>query len=435
MLIKILNKDTMLSKLFTLLIISLLFLALSNVSEAKSASYNILKTSIGQVKSQNLELKQQLTAQAETTALQARQIQQLHTAMETQLNKETADPFLNIFRIITLFTLSLLLFTLYTLTTKYLPLLDRYKALLQKQHRTLELHHHKIDDVTLKTLKAQKITATIEQSLSQTKINTGQDIEYLKNDVETLQKAQKLTKDQAAIAIEVLDKHLKSPLETGLSEQNLGTLHALLDEGHLDFTSSIKAKALIAEHDEQWSEAIHYWDTVLLEKPKNNEALLHIGFANYKLAANHRKDQSHLNKAVATYDKIMVSAPEYFEDAYGFDDQTVGPDEIETNADELWIYQQVEELIIKTDELKNYHSVLNVACEYSVGGKIEDARECLEQVSTVYHASNCKQLREDKDLDSVREHEWFKKIIKDACEISSTKKESKPDDHSTKSIS
>lgn len=388
-----------------IVIVAVFALMQPNYSEAKSASYNTLKASLAEQTKQNEIQHQQMASLAETAELQRQQIQQLHTATEKALNKEApVDPFLTVFRIITLFTLGLLAFTLYTLVYRYLPSFDNYKTLLREQQEITNKQQNVIDEQQRNMLQIHKNTTITAQALAKTKA-----------EVIGLKAAQQLSKDQAAIALEILEKQLRSPLEAGLSEQNRATIIELLDDGHLSFDNTLRAKALIAEHDEEWLDAIQFWETVLVEKPENNEALLHIGFANFKLAANHRKDQTYLNKAVDTYHHIMSSAPEYFEDAYGFDDQSVEPEEHVGNADDFWIFQQVEGLIFKTDELKNYHSILNIACQYSVDGQLDDARDCLEQVSPIYHASNCKQLQEDTDLDSVRDQEWFKKIVKDAC--------------------
>lgn len=369
-----------------------------NYSEAKSTSYNTLKASLAEQTKQNEIQQQQMASLAETAELQRQQIQLLHAAAEKALNKEPpVDPFLSVFRIITLFTLSLLVFTLYTLIYSYLPSLNKYKGLLREQKNTL-------DDLKSNILNTQKNTTITTQALAKT------DAEVI-----ALKEAQQLSKDQTAIALEILEKQLRLPLEAGLSEQNRATIVELLEDGHLNFENSLRAKALIAEHDEEWSDSLKYWETVLVERPENNEALLHIGFANYKLAANHRKDPTYLNKAVDTYHHIMSSAPEYFEDAYGFDDQSIEPEDHEGNAEDFWIFQQVEGLIFKTDELKNYHSILNIACQYAADGQIKNARDCLEQVSPIYHASNCKQLQEDPDLEAVRDQKWFKKIVENAC--------------------
>lgn len=377
-----------------------------NVSDARTNSYKALKATLAEQTEQITLQKQQMASLAETAELQRQQIQQLHAATEKALNKEApSDPFLTVFRIITLFTLGLLAFTLYTLVYRYLPSFDKYKTLLREQQETTEKQQRKIDEQQRNMLQIHKNSTITAQALARTKA-----------DVIALKEAQQLSKDQAAIALEILEKQLRSPLEAGLSEQNRATIIELLDDGHLNFENTLRAKALIAEHDEQWSDAIQFWETVLVEKPENNEALLHIGYANYKLAANHRKDQTYLNKAVDTYHRIMSSAPEYFEDAYGFDDQSVEPEEHQGNTEDFWIFQQVEGLIFKTDELKNYHSILNIACQYSADGQIDDARDCLEQVSPVFHASNYKQLQEDSDLDSVRSQEWFKKIMNDAAQ-------------------
>lgn len=387
-----------------------------NASEAKGASYQALKTSIAEQTEQTAIQQEQLALLADTAELQRQQIQKLHTATEKALNKEPpADPFLTVFRIITLFTLGLLAFTLYTLVYRYLPSFDKYKVLLREQQDASQKHQDSIDELKRNVLQTHKNTSITAQALAKTKA-----------EVLALKAAQQLSKDQAAIALEILEKQLRLPLEAGLSEQNRTTIKELIDDGHLSFENSLRAKALIAEHDEQWLNAMQYWETVLLEKPDNNEALLHIGFANYKLAANHRHDQTYLNQAVETYHRIMSAAPEYFEDAYGFDDQSVEPEEHQGNAEDFWIFQQVEGLIFKTDELKNYHSILNIACQYLANDQIDDARDCLEQISPIYHASNCKQLQQDTALDAVRDQQWFKKIVAEACSSNKQKLETIP---------
>lgn len=397
--VKITTITSTIAYFWVIAIIALLVIAQPNTSDARTPSDNSLKASLKEQIDQNTLQHQQLIKLADTAELQRKQIQQLHAATEKALNKEVpADPFLIVFRIITLFTLGLLAFTLITLVYRHLPSFEKHKISLREQGEDIEHLKHSV-------IQCQKNTTITAQALAKTKA-----------DVIALKEAQQLSKDQAAIALEILEKQLRSPLSVGLTEQNRATIMSLLEEGHLSFDNALRAKALIAEHDEEWMNTIQYWETVLVEKPDNNEALLHIGFANYKLAADYRKDLTYLNKAVDTYHQIMSSAPEYFEDAYGFDSQSVEPEFPEGNADDFWIYQQVEDLIFKTDELKNYHAILNVACKYVAQGEIDDARDCLEQISSIYHAANCKQLQEDKDLDPIRDQDWFQDIVQNACQ-------------------
>lgn len=370
-------------------------------------------------------LQNKLTTHAESISSQNKKLHELHESidqsrLQAKNNKISAERYITLYRALALFTLALLIGTLYLLSKKYLPLLKKHKTLLKELDQRTEPHQNEINEVKQSTLLLLKDAKAIEQKIVTTTTKSDEKISHLQQDIETIHKAEQQSKDQVATNLDTLGKLLKKPLIQGLLEQEITTIRSLLEEGHLDFINSLKVKGLISEHHANWHDAIKYWDTVLLEKPQNNEALLHIGFANFKLAAMHRKKESYLNHAVNSYDQIMVSSPEYFEDAYGFDDQVVGPDHINTNSDELWLYQQVEKLIIKTDELRNYHAVLNIACEYSAAGNTEDARECLEQISLIYHAPNYQQLQNDKDLASIRDQDWFKKIIKEASEISLT---------------
>ncbi|HHL19756.1 MAG TPA: hypothetical protein ENJ33_08470 [Thiothrix sp.] len=373
--------------------------------------------------STEIDEKQQIHALAENATHTSQQLKQLqHITQDIIDNNIQEYTLVTTFRILAGFTLILLLSTLYILTQKYTPLFKTYKASIEQLKNQQKQHDVEIDKLKQQLQQAETTTKTMQQQITDTDTTTHNTTQQLQKHVQALRDAQQFTKDQVAIARDILQKHLKSPLEQGIPELDITTLKSLLNEGHLDFQDALKAKALIAEHQQKWPHALQLWDTLLLETGDNNEALLHIGYAHYKQAADNSKNQHHLDKAVSIYDRIMVSAPEYFEDAYGYDDQTVGPEAINTNSEELWIYQQLEELIIKTDELRNYQSILNIACKYAAEGQLEDARDCLEQVSSVYHAASCKQLQKDTDLDAIRKLDWFQDIIKEACMVNQVQK-------------
>lgn len=417
-------KKLKLIPLFSVILLLALFLSLAlNPVQAKSASYNILKKSIEQLKRQNQMLQDKLTIHTKSISSQSEILQVLQESIsqshiQAKSREASADLHITLYRTLVLFTLALLISALYLFSKKYLPFLRKHKALLKELDQRTEPHQNEIDEVKQNTLLVLKDAKAIKQKITSAATESDERISHLEQDIENIHKAELLSKNQVSSNLATLDKLLKKPLLQGLSEQDITTIQSLLEEGHLDFINSLKVKGLISEHNSNWHDAIKYWDTILLEKPKNNEALLHIGFSYFKLATMYRKKESYLNSAESSYDQIMVSSPEYFEDTYGFDDQVVDPDHINTNPDELWLHQQVDSLIIKTDELRNYHAVLNIACEYSAVGNTEYARECLEQISSIYHASNYKQLQNDKDLESVRDQDWFKRIIKEASEIS-----------------
>jgi len=367
--------------------------------------------------------EQQIHTLTENATYTSQQLKQLHHITQDIINNNSQeDVFVTTFRILAAFTLILLLTALYILTQKYAPLFEKQKALIEQLKNQQQQHEIETDKLNQQLHSIEQKTKKTQQHIINTHTTTHNTTQQLQEQVQALQDAQQSTKNQVAIARDILQKHLQSPLEQGIPELDVTTLKSLLNEDHLDFQDALKAKALIAEHQQKWQHALQLWDTLLLETGDNNEALLHIGYAHYKQAAENSKEQHHLDKAVSIYDRIMVSAPEYFEDAYGYDDQTVGPEAINTHAEELWIYQQLEELIIKTDELRNYQSILNIACKYAAEGQIEDARDCLEQVSPIYHAASCKQLQKDTDLDTVRSLDWFQNIIKAACMVNQVKK-------------
>jgi tetratricopeptide (TPR) repeat protein len=399
----------------------LLCLALIISITLPSLSYaNKTSTKILEKQQQTQQQIHDLTEYATQTSQQLKQLQNITQDIIDSNVQE--DVFVTTFRILAGFTLILLLSTLYILTQKYAPLFEKYKVSIKQLKNQQEQHDVKIEKLKQQLQHEKTTTKIIQQHITEADTTTHHTTQQLQEHVQALQDAQQFTKDQVAIARDILQKHLKSPLEQGIPELDVTTLKLLLNEGQLDFQDSLKAKALIAEHQQKWPHALQLWDTLLLETGDNNEALLHIGYSHYKQAADNSKNQHHLDKAVNIYDRIMISAPEYFEDAYGYDDQTVGPEAINTNSEELWIYQQLEELIIKTDELRNYQSILNIACKYAAEGQLEDARDCLEQVSPVYHAASCKQLQKDTDLDAVRKLDWFQDIIKSACMVNQVQK-------------
>lgn len=219
------------------------------------------------------------------------------------------------------------------------------------------------------------------------------------------------------IAEEQLEALLNHPVDYTLSSSEKDTLHTLIKENNLSFSSNLKARALEEEYSEAWQRAIDYWKTYIIDQGNDTEALLHIGYANYCLAISNSKDDYYINQAMNAFEKIMLAAPDYFDDMQGYDGEETLNEANNINEDgkEYNLYQQLETYLMKLDELRNYHSIYMLACNYANDGKVQDAQNCLEQIPPIFHAPHCKQLQKDSNLSVLRQFDWFNKLIDEAC--------------------
>ncbi len=243
--------------------------------------------------------------------------------------------------------------------------------------------------------------------------------ELFKDFVERLNKLdneRKLSHERRKVIEKELQDLLAKPVTYEATDDDKLLINTLLKEDNLNFEEILQAKSLAAEYKGEWQLAIVYWETLLAENKNNTLALLHIAYGNYKLAENNHNDDIYLEKASATYHQIMLLAPEYFEDIYAYDDdENMGASELVNDPDKIFIYQQIEQLVLKVDELKNYQSIYNLACQYAKEGNVSDAKTWLEQATLNSSSMHCKHLQEDKDLDSLRELPWFQRLIYEAC--------------------
>lgn len=228
----------------------------------------------------------------------------------------------------------------------------------------------------------------------------------------------KLSYERRKAIEEELHSLLEKPITYEASESDRLLLNTLIEEDHLNFEETLQAKALAAEYGGRWQQGIVYWNTLLAENDNSTLALLHIGYSNYKLAEEQSQGEYYLEKATTAYNTIMTLAPEYFEDIYAYDDENAGADELVNDPQKVAIYQQIEQLVMKVNELRNYQSIYNLACQYAKEGKHNDAKNWLEQIALESYPPHCKHLKEDEALDSVRELPWFQHLLNDACEAS-----------------
>lgn len=128
------------------------------------------------------------------------------------------------------------------------------KQLAEKQQQ----HESELNKLTQQAQLAIAKTQKIQQHLADTQITNTKHTQQLQQQVQTLQDAQQFTKDQVAIAHDILQKHLESPLEQGIPELDITTLKSLLHEGHLNFQDALKTKALIAEHQQQGVSSVYH---------------------------------------------------------------------------------------------------------------------------------------------------------------------------------
>ena len=222
---------------------------------------------------------------------------------------------------------------------------------------------------------------------------------------------------QESIAEEQLEQLLNYPVDYILSSSETEQLQKLIRENQLSFSSSLKAKALEEEYSQAWQKAISYWQTYLIDSPNDTEALLHIGYDNYQLALEDSKDDYHLNQAMQAFEKIMLAAPDYFDDMQGYDGEESlnEANDFNENSKEYNLYRQLENYLMKLDELRNYRSIYQLACSYANDGKVKDAQNCLEHIPAVFHAPHCQQLQKDSNLSILRQFDWFNKLIEEAC--------------------
>jgi len=232
-----------------------------------------------------------------------------------------------------------------------------------------------------------------------------------------LDSERKLSHERRKAVEKELKVLLANPVTYEATDADGLLINTLIEEDNLNFEEILQAKSLGAEYKGQWLLAIVYWETLLAENKNNTLALLHIAYGNYKLAERHRKDEIYLEKASATYHQIMQLAPEYFEDIYAYDsDENMGASELVNDPDKVFIYQQIEQLVLKVDELKNYQSIYDLACQYAKEGSVQDAQTWLEQIAVDSGSLHCQHLLEDKDLDALRELPWFQRLLREACE-------------------
>lgn len=381
-----------------------------------------LKTQLSGMTEANLELQQQVASkEADIQLLKQQQLdlQVAQSAELAKLRKEIADELNS--RNSEMSMASYIIMALLTVLGLYL-IFEYFQ--LRRKHQMLWVQTESLNEQIL-ALKESSHGEMLERDSLHHKVmeieeSQHKDREDLYQQIKQVDEQLQRVEFEKKNAQAILNDWLAHPVEH--AEVELDSLKQLARSSALPFVDTLKAKALLARYQGEWSKAIGYWDTVLMDEDSGEEetqvsrhtALLNLTYAHYKLAENRSKDDADLKKAVNLSEQIMTEASHYFDDAYGYDSENFLPDDIELTTEEMGLYPQVGRLVNKLDELKNYQSIYNLACVYSKDGQIDDARDCLEQIAKVYTAPNIQQLQEDEDLASVRDMDWFKSIVDQA---------------------
>ena len=388
---------------------------LSSLNHAVNSLNKKLKSQKIRLEKQDASFKEVLQKQSDLkiaieTQLQSLQ-QQLETLKQQQLsyeNKKQAkkdSALLYLLAILSASALGLSLFSLALLRRKPQPEAEALQL-------TSRLEQTEDNIIKLSGQAAQQ-----HHAVDSLKVTHGELLKNFSNKLSKLDNERKQSYERRQAVEKELKYLLQQPVEYEATEADRLVLSTMLEEGNINFDEILQAKSLLAEYQSQWQLAIVYWETLLAENENNTLALLHVGYANYKLAENHRQDEYYLVSATNTYHKIMQSAPEYFEDINGYDDdENMGASELVSDPEKVLIYQQIEQLIMKVDALKNYYSIYNLACEYAKEGNTEAAQDWLEQLTLDSNPLHCRHLREEKDLDSIRDLPWFQHLIRESCE-------------------
>jgi hypothetical protein len=327
--------------------------------------------------------------------------QQLTTLKEQHIEKKD-NTLLYFLFIVSALALGLSALSLYLLRRKHQP-------------KTQQLHS-RLEQTETDIVKLSGQTAQQHHAVDTLKVTHDTLFKDITHKLNTLDNHQKQSYERRQAVEKELKHLLQLPVNYDATEADHLVLSTMLEEGNLNFEEILQAKSLFAEYQHQWQLAVTYWKTLLAENKQNTFALLHLAYGNYKLAEQHRNDNTYLDKAMDNYNNIMTLAPEYFEDINGYDDdENMGASELVTDPDKVLIYQQIEKLVMQVSELKNYYSIYNLACQYAKEGNNEAAQDWLEQISLGAHTLHCKHLQEEEDLDSIRTFPWFQYLIEEAC--------------------
>ena len=385
--------------------ISSLNYAIKVIKRQNNALNTELNTYKLTLENQSVKLQDSLQQHAESKAQNDQKIQQLQQQLVTLQQKELEKKDNSFFYLLFAFSalaLGLSLLSLFWLLKKYQPKIERLRSRVRETEADINKlssqtaqQYHEIDSIKV---THSELFKGVSQKLSKLDYNRKQSYE----------RRQAVEKE--------LQTLLHFPITHQSSEADRLVLSTMLEEENLNFEETLQAKSLFAEYQDQWQLAVVYWETLLAENKENALALLHVAYGHYKLAEQNRKDEFYLTKATDTYSNIMRSAPEYFEDINGYDDdEKLGASELVNDLDKVLIYQQIEKLVLQVDALKNYYSIYNLACQYAKEGDIESAQDWLEQISANMHTQHCKHLQEEQDLEAIRGLPWFKDLIEEAC--------------------
>jgi tetratricopeptide (TPR) repeat protein/NAD-dependent SIR2 family protein deacetylase len=170
------------------------------------------------------------------------------------------------------------------------------------------------------------------------------------------------------------------------------------------------------EADRLFDLAVEKYKAALAIKPDYHYALNGWGIALRNQAENKQGDEASrlFELAVEKYKAALAIKPDFYEALNGWgialSDQAKNKQGNEAGK----LFAQASEKFLQVESMAPGHSAYNLACLNALMGNETGCREWLEKSSKHGKLPTIQHILADSDLDSVRELDWFKKLISEA---------------------
>lgn len=311
--------------------------------------------------------------------------------------------------------------------------------------------HHKKYESELKNIKEikQEINADHKEilKLKDDLIDTKNRCEKSLKNIDEIHNLSKLKLNQ------IQENVFKSE---SLTKSDLKAVNDVAKDDNAPIVERLRAKAIKATSEKQWDKSLQLWGIIAELPPHDSGAFFGMGIASQRLSEEKGDDTSLLINAKQYYDKHLQQHPEDYRaynnlgsvcfnlakhkegkdlkisinTAISLFKQSIEikPDNAlalsnwggclveqakqENNDERKQLLHEAIALFKRAETIQPGRGSYNLACVHAL---LEDFDEChiwLDKALELGKLPPCDHLREDKDLDSVRDQEWFKEILR-----------------------
>ena len=241
-----------------------------------------------------------------------------------------------------------------------------------------------------------------------------------KQAVKTIQEIKEY-RDQAKSDTKIIEELKKTLKEIPPDKPMTPKQKAAAKETARDLSASerdrLVAMAWEARSRKEWEKAVVYWRILANLYPHSPDLLFNLGYSIYEEAKDKDKEEKVklLIEAMNSYREALRYNPLFFEALNNWGIVLFEISKIEKGKKREHLLDKALKKCKEAESIKVGSGSYNISCIFALKGEPEKSKRWLFKAKENDYLPSCKHLKQDSDLDSLREIEWFKDFLKEVC--------------------